>query len=332
MASLTHIYLPRHRYIPKTRQTEENLFIEEYYSSTDTKIYIDDIEQTEISYISYSLNEQLKPIFGYESNTFDDVAIGTRIVTGVLKTPICNSSPQSTIEDIKARALSVTYGDTIDSTDDYNESESSKSDNSDWLGSTNKDNDSTGANVNNSTNGDDETIDSEYITKLEKLELFEKEPEEVIVLTPKTPKEMIKLFQDMFNLNRTGILDWMTKNAIDKLTYIRNTCIEISIPEGTMIYAQPAQESRLYEVKNETKVSVLTTTIKNDGDESEWLWVSAYNGIGDVIIEGGNKNEFAFEGYIDLTENPKLKEEFEKVKENIKLEDIHGAGRQDVVE
>ena len=65
-----------HRYIPRIEQREENLFTEEYYSSTDTKIYIDDIEQTEISYISYSLQEQLKPIYGYASNTFDDVAIG----------------------------------------------------------------------------------------------------------------------------------------------------------------------------------------------------------------------------------------------------------------
>ena len=44
-------YLPStHYYIPRVEQREPNLFTEEYYSSTDTKIYIDGIEQTEIGY------------------------------------------------------------------------------------------------------------------------------------------------------------------------------------------------------------------------------------------------------------------------------------------
>ena len=57
-----------HKYIPRIEQTEENLFIEEYYSSTDTKIFMNNVEQTEISYISYQLREQLKPIYGYSSS------------------------------------------------------------------------------------------------------------------------------------------------------------------------------------------------------------------------------------------------------------------------
>lgn len=79
-----------HAYISRIAQREENLFLEEYYSSTDVKIYFDDVEQLEIGYIQYSMQEQLKPLYGYASRTWDEVAIGNRIVTGILKVPIRN--------------------------------------------------------------------------------------------------------------------------------------------------------------------------------------------------------------------------------------------------
>lgn len=89
-----------HKYIPRIPQREENLFLEEYYSGTDSKIYINDNEQTEIGYISYSVQEQLKPIYGYSSRTFDDISVGNRIVTGVLKMPIKNPNNQDTNETV----------------------------------------------------------------------------------------------------------------------------------------------------------------------------------------------------------------------------------------
>lgn len=95
------VYDPEHGiYISPEARREQNLFIEEYYCSTDTRIYIEDMEQTEIAYINYSLQEQLKPLYGYASNTFDDVAIGNRIVTGMLKIPIKNPEAQTDIQAI----------------------------------------------------------------------------------------------------------------------------------------------------------------------------------------------------------------------------------------
>ena len=114
-----------HKYIPRIEQNEENLFMEEYFSSTDTKIFMDNEEQTEISYIQYSIQEQLKPIYGYSSRTWDDVAVGNRIVMGTFRVPIKNNERQSTMEEITKKAnksFSIDYSDTIN---DYNEKENS---------------------------------------------------------------------------------------------------------------------------------------------------------------------------------------------------------------
>lgn len=117
-----------HKWIPKVYQRENNLFVEEYYSSTDVKIFIEDEEQTEVSYITYTLQEQLKPLYGYSSRTFDDVAIGNRIVTGILKIPIKNPDKQSSIEDI------YEYKETLTEQNiDYNTSQNEKLSNVDWI-------------------------------------------------------------------------------------------------------------------------------------------------------------------------------------------------------
>lgn len=79
-----------HAYISRITQREENLIVEEYYSSTDIRIEFDGLDQTEIAYIQYAIQEQLKPIYGYASRTWDDVAVGNRIVTGMFKVPVRN--------------------------------------------------------------------------------------------------------------------------------------------------------------------------------------------------------------------------------------------------
>ena len=71
---------------------EYNIFEEEYYTSSDIKIEANGVTINQISAIQYELSEQLKPIYGYASNTYDDIAVGSRIVTGSFICPIKNSS------------------------------------------------------------------------------------------------------------------------------------------------------------------------------------------------------------------------------------------------
>lgn len=53
-----------------------------YYSGTDIRIYFGDMWLDEIVEIQWSVQEQVAPIFGYSSFTWDKVARGNRIVQG----------------------------------------------------------------------------------------------------------------------------------------------------------------------------------------------------------------------------------------------------------
>lgn len=118
-----------HKYIPRIQQREENLFLEEYYSGTDTKVYLNNKQQSEISYISFSLNEQLKPIYGYASRTFDDMSVGNRIVTGIFKMPIKNLEEQDSYK-------TVVEPSTLEEINTKNQLEENKKNNTEWINNT----------------------------------------------------------------------------------------------------------------------------------------------------------------------------------------------------
>lgn len=116
---------------------EKNLFIEEYYSSTDTKIYFDDEEQTQIGYIQYELQEQLKPVFGYNSRTWDDVIIGNRIVTGTFTMPIQNKEKQKfDASDILVDKYNPNATDNTSEIEQYNREQEQGLYDIEWFGDT----------------------------------------------------------------------------------------------------------------------------------------------------------------------------------------------------
>lgn len=53
-----------------------------YYSGTDIRIYLGDMWVDEIVEIGFDMQEQVAPIYGYASYTFDKTARGSRIVQG----------------------------------------------------------------------------------------------------------------------------------------------------------------------------------------------------------------------------------------------------------
>lgn len=53
-----------------------------YYSSLDAEIYLGNIFIDEVTNISWSVQQQAMPIFGYNSYCFDDMAVGSRLVQG----------------------------------------------------------------------------------------------------------------------------------------------------------------------------------------------------------------------------------------------------------
>lgn len=240
-----------HKYIPRIEQTEENLFVEEYYSSTDTKIYIDDTEQSEIAYISYSLQEQLKPIYGYSSRTFDDVAIGNRIVTGTFKVSIKNPEAQTPMSTIIERGKTPTL-------DDYNENQQELMDAIDWITGVNKTDE-----IESVLQEDDETF--EYRAKLMSLGYFLEYDSSTESL-----KQQIKKFQsdnEDKGLDVNGLLTISTKSLIDELLMAKSTQT-ISVPKGTKIYMSPMLSSDSTTISKDQDVYVIDNYSYNG-----WIYV-----------------------------------------------------------
>lgn len=201
-------------YIPTVDHRENNLFTEEYYSSTDTKIYFDDIKQTQIGYIQYELQEQLKPIYGYNSRTFDDIVIGNRIVTGTFKVPIANKENKvfenGLLPDTDPYNTDVhsSKSATELSIEKYNNKQDEALYNTEWFGSTTR----------NSKRFINKNIDSETLTKLIALGFADSTN-----ISTTQYKQAIKHFQNSFGLPvNDGSVDTATKDAIDHQFQVLN--------------------------------------------------------------------------------------------------------------
>lgn len=245
-----------HRYIPRIEQTEENLFVEEYYSSTDTKIYIDDEKQTEIAYINYSLQEQLKPLYGYSSRTFDDIAIGSRIVTGTFKVPIKNPEAQTKMDEIKS-------GGNTNTNQDYND----------------RQNDLVNGieHITHTAGNSDSSTEKEYVESDEEFQYMSK----LIALgydldynsNKSTLKFQIKKFQKAHNLQTTGTFDDATKDGIDRVVGTSRQLETRRVPAGTVLYLGPATTfDKVTTLKSAEDVYII------DDDYDDWTYVMLKDG------------------------------------------------------
>lgn len=82
-----------------SKNRDHNIFTEEYYGGADTFIYINGKRCEDISAMSFSLRETVRPIFGYASRRFDDISVGTRIVQGMIRVPVKNEGPVDRLTD-----------------------------------------------------------------------------------------------------------------------------------------------------------------------------------------------------------------------------------------
>jgi hypothetical protein len=67
------------------RYIEYQLFPEDYFSGCDISVYFGDIWVDEIVSLTFSLVEQVQPIYSYNSKTYNDVARGNRIIQGTFR-------------------------------------------------------------------------------------------------------------------------------------------------------------------------------------------------------------------------------------------------------
>ena len=90
-----------HKYDPLITTRQQNLFTEEFFAGPDVSIYFNGTEMVTISQIEYTVQEQLKPIYGYDSMIFDDIAVGSRIVIGSFVMPIYNNNSNDSLKDLE---------------------------------------------------------------------------------------------------------------------------------------------------------------------------------------------------------------------------------------
>ena len=237
-----------HKWIPRVDQQEKNLFIEEYYSSTDTQIKMDDEEQTEIGYINYAVQEQLKPLYGYASRTFDDVAVGNRIVTGMFKVPIKNPEIQTSLKDI-LNSQSNINGDY----NNYNDQQEDLQNAVEWItGNTG------GYGGTESYETDDEVFS--YSEKLNALGFkYDNTNNPASSIT-----RQIKEFQAKNNLDVNGILTEATKQAIDN-AMSKSNLKKIKLPAGTKIYSGPSDIHPVVTTLKTEQTAYIVDTIYDDG-------------------------------------------------------------------
>ena len=57
-------------------------FLKRYYSNIDAEIYINGEWVEDIGTIQWSIDQQTMPLYGYNSYIFDDIAQGSRIISG----------------------------------------------------------------------------------------------------------------------------------------------------------------------------------------------------------------------------------------------------------
>lgn len=94
----------------RSQDRDHNIYTEEFLGGADTFIYINGERYNDISAIQYSVREQLKPVYGYSSALYDDIITGVRIVQGVIKVPVRNTSYNESLTFVPESESNVKSG------------------------------------------------------------------------------------------------------------------------------------------------------------------------------------------------------------------------------
>jgi hypothetical protein len=96
----------RDAYARQDNRVEYQIFSSEYFSAADVKLYFGDIWVDEVTDIQFQLQEEVMPIYGYNSYTFDTVARGKRIIQGSFA---INFTSVGYLQQIMANANAIFY-------------------------------------------------------------------------------------------------------------------------------------------------------------------------------------------------------------------------------
>ena len=101
----------RHRpHVVNTAENRNNKNVR-YYSSVDADIYFGGQFIDEVVSITWQVQQNTMPLFGYNSFTFDDIALGTRIITGQLLVNYTESNYLTKVMNVLNRISRKSYGE-----------------------------------------------------------------------------------------------------------------------------------------------------------------------------------------------------------------------------
>lgn len=104
--SKRHLTPQRDMYAKPDNRVEYQMFGSEYFSNSDVKLYFGDIWVDDATAIVMQLQEEVMPIYGYNSFTFDTVARGKRLVQGQFN---INFTTVGYLNQILANANAIFY-------------------------------------------------------------------------------------------------------------------------------------------------------------------------------------------------------------------------------
>lgn len=78
----------------------DGIFLKRYYSVIDAEVFFGNEFVEDIAYIDWNVNQNVLPLFGYNSYTYDELARGNRIIQGVFD--INFTSPNYLFQILKA--------------------------------------------------------------------------------------------------------------------------------------------------------------------------------------------------------------------------------------
>lgn len=107
-----------HTYVPNTKGTKSGSTyffnsneMKRYYSSLDVELYFGNYYIDEITQIQFGVRQSVMPLFGFNSYTFDEVAIGSRIVQGVFAVNF--TSPGYLVNLLEELKRDIVVGDNV---------------------------------------------------------------------------------------------------------------------------------------------------------------------------------------------------------------------------
>lgn len=245
------------KYVRNGNIDDKNVFIGEYFSGPDVSIEIvDNVKKTsiEVESINFDVQEQLLPIYGYTSYTFDQVAVGQRIIVGEIVINMKNNNENIKI-DLKQRRNNESFPETshkpgwaVNNPNNVNHDLRNKDQDKD------QDKDNSGSLIFNKEDSDRTPLDdSEQIKKIQEYLLDLTYSVTVNGYLDSLTKKAISDFQEKNNLKITGDI------TDELLEFVFGCDANSFVIEECYLYLTPSYSSlKLQTIKKGTYIEVIS--------------------------------------------------------------------------